>query len=314
MKVSIIIPLYNKAPYIRRALDSALAQTFPDHEIIVVDDGSTDGSPEIVRAESDPRVRLITQPNAGPGLARNQGIAEAKGEYLAFLDADDEWLPAFLERSLALLENYGPSVSSISSGYVQLPGGLSMAPFWQRRGLGDGVYRLEEKTSPQFAVFLLAYLCPWNTVARADRVRHWGGFFRWGKCLYGEDSFLWLKFLLNETVAISLEPLVCFHTEASALSRNLGGPRPVEPILTHPDELYAVCPDPLRGLLTRVLAIRALKTACMLGYWGRWRQARALLRRFCPWSEWRLPRFAAAQVCASPVGAVAGSLCRLVLG
>jgi glycosyltransferase involved in cell wall biosynthesis len=313
MKVSVIIPLYNKAPFIRRALDSVLAQTFSDFEIVVVDDGSTDGGGDIVRACPDPRVRLITQANAGPGPARNRGIAASAGEFLAFLDADDEWLPGFLGKSVALLEKYGPEVASVSSGYLSFPAGRSARQMWEDRGLEDGVYRLRATTAPQFAVYLLAYLCPWNTVARADRVRRWGGYFSRGKCLYGEDSYLWLKFLLNEPVAINLEPLVRYHTEASALARNLAGPRPVEPILTHPQDLYAVCPHGLKDLLTKVLALRALKTVCMLGYWGKWREARALLNRFGGRSAWRLPRFGVAQLWASPVGAAAGLLCRMLL-
>src|SRR5947209_3795753 len=104
MRVSVIIPLYNKAPYVRRTLDSVRAQTFADYEVIVVDDGSTDGGAAVVEGFGDPRFRLIAQPNAGPGAARNRGLAEAGGEFVAFLDADDEWLPTFLERSLALLD------------------------------------------------------------------------------------------------------------------------------------------------------------------------------------------------------------------
>ncbi len=311
MKVSVVIPLYNKAPYVRRSLDSVLGQTCGDFEVIVVDDGSTDGGADVVRACPDPRVRLITQPNAGPGPARNRGIAEARGEYLAFLDADDEWMPTFLEKSLALLEKHSPAVACVSSGYVQEPAGRSMEPMWRQRGLRDGTYRIDATADPQFVVHLLAYLCPWNTVARAEVVRHWGGFFDKGKCLYGEDSFLWLKVLLNETVAVSLEPLVRFHTEASALSKNLAGPRPVEPMLLYPGELEAACPAALRDLLKKVLAIRAIKTTCMLGYWGRWRQGKSLLKQFCPWSAWRLPRFGAALLCASPLGAGAGAVLRL---
>ena len=314
MKVSVIIPLYNKAPYIQRALASALAQTFESFELIVVDDGSTDGGHAVVERCGDPRVRLVRQDNVGPGAARNRGLAEASAPFAAFLDADDEWFPTFLEKSLACLEAHGPEVACVSSGYVQYPAGKSMQPFWHRRGLRDGLYRLGPETSPLFAMYLLAYLCPWNTVVRIETARKWGGYFDRGRCLYGEDSFLWLKVLLNESVAVRLEPLVGFHTEASALSKNIRGPRPVEPMLTHPESIEEICPVELRPLLKNVLALRALKTACMLGYWGRWREARSLLSRFCPWSAWRLPRFGVAQLVATPLGAGAGKLVRLLRG
>jgi len=94
--ISVVIPLYNKAPYIQRALDSVLAQSMQSFEVIVVDDGSTDGGGHIVKANVDPRIRLIEQKNAGVSVARNRGIAEAQAELIAFLDADDAWKPAFL--------------------------------------------------------------------------------------------------------------------------------------------------------------------------------------------------------------------------
>jgi hypothetical protein len=241
-------------------------------------------------------------------------LAEARGEYVAFLDADDEWLPPFLEKSLACLEKYGSEVACVSSGYIQYPAGMSMEHLWRKRGLRDGVVRVEHNSNPLFVVHLLAYLCPWNTVARTEKVRQWGGFFDQWRCLYAEDSFLWLKVLLNESVVVQLEPLVCFHTEASALSKNLKGPRPVEPMLLHPEQLEQACPSHLKELLKKVLAIRAIKTACMLSFWGKWREARTLLNRFCPWSAWRLPRFGIAQVAATPVGAGAGKVARLLAG
>jgi hypothetical protein len=151
-------------------------------------------------------------------------------------------------------------------------------------------------------VYVLAYMSPWSTLVRTEVVRRWGGFFDRRKCLYGEDSFLWLKILMNETICLRLEPLVCYHREASALTGNLGGPRPIEPILTDPAEIAAACPPELSNLLMRVLAFRALKTSCMLGYWGQWREAHALLEQFgrnaslC--SPWLLP----ACICASPLG------------
>ncbi len=95
---TVVIPLYNKEKYIKRTLNSVLKQTFTNFEIVIVDDGSTDKSCEIVEAINDPRIRLIRQENGGPSKARNRGILEAKGEFIAFLDADDEWLPEKLEK------------------------------------------------------------------------------------------------------------------------------------------------------------------------------------------------------------------------
>jgi len=94
--IAVVIPLYNKLNYIKRALDSVLAQTVRDFEIIVINDGSTDGSQRVVERCADPRVRLLHQKNGGVSAARNRGIAAARAELVAFLDADDEWLPEHL--------------------------------------------------------------------------------------------------------------------------------------------------------------------------------------------------------------------------
>ena len=102
-RVSVIIPAYNAAATIAGTVDSVIAQTFQDFEIICVDDGSTDGTLAIVREYGD-RVRLIEQANSGPAAARNNGARNSSGEYLAFLDADDVWTPQFLERCVAALE------------------------------------------------------------------------------------------------------------------------------------------------------------------------------------------------------------------
>ncbi len=296
----------------RRALDSIAVQTFADFEAIVVDDGSTDDGAAILADYPDARFRLIRQANAGPGAARNAGLAQARGEFIAFLDADDEWLPNYLHESVRLLEDSDPEVASVTCGYFEYPSGQSLESMWRKRGLTNGVHRVDAETEPALVVSMLAYMSPCSTLTRAEVIRKWGGFYDREKCAFGEDAFLWLKVLLNETVAFNLKPLVQFHREASGLSKNLNGSRPVEPFLEDPSEIDAACPPALRNLLSQVLAIRAAKTACVLGYWGHWREARSLVRRFTSTKNWRLPYHASAVVCSTPVGSVLGASWRAV--
>ncbi len=106
--ISIIIPAYNAEKYITQALESALEQTYTNIEIIIVDDGSTDTTAEIIKEkyQNDARVKLISQKNAGVAVVRNNGIRVAQGEYIAFLDADDYYLPTKIEREIEFLQNH----------------------------------------------------------------------------------------------------------------------------------------------------------------------------------------------------------------
>lgn len=114
--ISVVIPLYNKEKQIAKTLKTVLDQTFQDFEIVIVNDGSTDNSITEVEKFSDPRIRLIHQENAGVSAARNKGIAEAKGEYIALLDADDEWKPDYLETQMKLATKY-PECEIFVTGY-----------------------------------------------------------------------------------------------------------------------------------------------------------------------------------------------------
>ena len=124
-EVSVIIPAYNAEKYLAECLESVGSQTERNLEIIVVDDGSTDGTAAIVAgfAEADPRLRLIRQPNSGPGPARNTAIAAARGRYLAFVDADDLLLPHALEHMLAAARRHDATmvIARMAKGPRLLP-------------------------------------------------------------------------------------------------------------------------------------------------------------------------------------------------
>jgi len=135
--VSVITPAYNVAPWIGQAMDSVRAQTEGRFEYVVVDDGSTDETADIVRSRAavDPRIRLISSPNAGSGAARNLGITDTTAPYVAFLDGDDRWHPDFLRRLLhAVTTAPGPVGAAFCHTRVMLESGRVVGPRWQPAG------------------------------------------------------------------------------------------------------------------------------------------------------------------------------------
>lgn len=130
-KVSVIIPTFNRAGTLERALKSILRQTFQDFEIIVVDDHSRDNTGDLVREINDPRIFYICHDvNKGGAVARNTGIKQARGEYIAFLDSDDEWLPGKLELQLDLFERSSEDIGVIYTGFFNVDlGGHPLSVF-----------------------------------------------------------------------------------------------------------------------------------------------------------------------------------------
>jgi hypothetical protein len=309
--VSVITPLYNKAPYIVRSLESVAAQTITDLEVIVVDDGSTDGGAQLAEAIADSRFRLLRQANAGPGAARNRGLREAQAPFVAFIDSDDCWLPQFLEQNLQLLKRH-PGAAAVSCGWREHPGGSFPAHWWEACGIEEGMIAISPETSAERVAAMIAYMNPSTVLARAESIRRWGGFYENGS-RYGEDATLWLKVFLNEPLIFHPRPLVTLDVQASELCRNYRGARPIEPFLLDPSILIDACPQPLLPLLERFLKIRACKTASMLGYWGEWRQARELVRRFISPHDWRTPYFPVAILSSSPLVRPVGRLARSLI-
>jgi glycosyltransferase involved in cell wall biosynthesis len=130
--VSTVITSYNKGPYLAEAIDSALAQDYPHQEIMVVDDGSTDHTPEVAGAYED-RIRYVWQENRGPSGAKNRGVLEARGEFIAFLDGDDRWRPGKLTRQIECLHR-NPAAAVIYTDRLVLRGGAIVSPSLHSEG------------------------------------------------------------------------------------------------------------------------------------------------------------------------------------
>lgn len=164
--ISVVIPLYNKAAEIGRAVRSVLAQTLPPREVIVVDDGSTDGSAAVVEAIASPLVRLVRQENRGVSAARNRGIAMASGRHVALLDGDDSWHPEYLGHVTALIARY-PDCGAYGTGFMVDTDG--------RRTVGDTPR--EEGVVDFFRESMTRYvLIPSAATLRRDLVMDVGGF------------------------------------------------------------------------------------------------------------------------------------------
>jgi glycosyltransferase involved in cell wall biosynthesis len=128
--ISIVIPLFNKEAYIQKTLKSALGQTFQNFEVIVVNDGSTDNSLRIVSSIVDSRIKIINQDNAGVSATRNRGVECASSDYIAFLDADDQWKPEFLAKVLALRKEF-PQARTFASAFEVIRSDRGKVPLKQ---------------------------------------------------------------------------------------------------------------------------------------------------------------------------------------
>ena len=202
-EISVVIPLYNKAAEIERTLRSVLAQSVQPREIIVVDDGSTDGSAEIVERVASPLVRLVRQQNAGVSAARNKAISLASGRWVALLDGDDRWCEDYLLTMAQLIERYPDCGAYGSAFYVDNGDKLVVADTPKSEGVVD----FFEESMSRYV------LIPSAAILRRDLVVELGGFPEGMRM--GEDQYLWTKIARVADVAFSPEPKAIYSRAAS---------------------------------------------------------------------------------------------------
>lgn len=212
LTVSIIIPTYNRAPLIGRAIHSVLNQTHQDFELIVVDDGSTDDTEEVVRSFNDERLGYIRlkQNSRTPAVPRNTGIKAARGEYIAFLDSDDEWRLQKLEKQVKAFEEASPKVGTVYTGMWWITENektyLPSADIIER---GDNIHKA-----------LLKGNFVWGSVAliKKECFNRAGMFDE--KLSYGEDADMWLRVSKYYDFKLIDEPLVIAYCTSSGMSAN----------------------------------------------------------------------------------------------
>ena len=211
MKFTIVIPLYNKAAYVVSTIESVLAQTFSDFEVIVIDDGSTDSGPELVAAIKDPRLSLVRQANAGVSAARNRGISLARGEWVAFLDADDRHHPTYLATLLLAHEAY-PHADTIATGFFNVFATEEISPpAW---AACPAELKVELVTDLPRRWMVSATLSTSAVAARTSRLQSMQPCFMPGES-YGEDLDLWFRLAEHSPVALARLPLMAYRCAAA---------------------------------------------------------------------------------------------------
>jgi glycosyltransferase involved in cell wall biosynthesis len=207
-KVSVVIPVYNREKYVRSAVDSILSQTFSDFELLVIDDGSTDGSIAVVQSYSDPRIRFVrNNTNLGVSATRDKGIQLARGEYLAFLDSDDCAYPDRLRKQTAFLDNH-PDYAAVGS----------WSEWMSEEGHPSGRIKRKPTSSKEIAAWRLFQQGIENSasMARTDVLRAYRHREDFDVC---SDFELWARIAANHKLATLPEVLVHRRIHARQLTQ-----------------------------------------------------------------------------------------------
>lgn len=244
---SVVIPLYNKADYIEKAVVSVLQQTYPTFELIIINDGSTDDSWQRVARYNDARIQLIDQPNSGVSVTRNRGVLVASFEYVAFLDADDWWEPTFLEQMAQLIQKYNEAILFGCNYYYVKHGRCKVEPKGLTETFRAGYIDYISAYSSQFCVLLNCSF----VVVQKQAFLAVGGFKP--NLRFSEDFDLWIRLALVGKVAYLNTPLAYSNQDVIAQSRAIGGYN-----LYHPDAHFIFNADYLKAAEQQSVAMKRL--------------------------------------------------------
>lgn len=266
LKFSIIIPLYNKEPYIERAIQSVLRQSVQDFEIIVVDDGSTDRGREIIQKIVDDRLRLVIQQNSGVSVARNNGVSIASFPFLVFLDADDTWEPTFLQEIVNLINEYPDAgIYGSSNNFIYPSGRLYTENFsklfnGKKTGIIDDYFRLFARI--QKSPFSNSNLCIPKKI-----YDEFGGYKSGVKLT--EDSDLWCRIALKHPIAFNISPLANYYLAVEGSTQGVFEPKEYQVAITLREALKQnEVPSHLAASVERMILfqkIALIKRALMAG-------------------------------------------------
>lgn len=246
---SVVVPVHNKEPHVRRSIDSILNQTFKEFELIVVDDASSDGSLRVIEQYNDSRIRVFRRDTPGPGgyAARNLGIQEARYSWIAFLDADDAWEPAYLERMREAIERE-KDIQVFVSGYSVVEGQLKKPNAYYRSAGGKGSHRFD------FITFLRKKPACTDSIVIARDTLLASGAFPDGRSLRGGDQDTWLRVMARVRVGFWIDYLgALYYRDSENMVTKKVGFRLESHIMFHTvNNLLAVESDPaIRKALRR---------------------------------------------------------------
>lgn len=234
-KVSVILPTYNRPVLLARAIESVLAQTFSDWELLVVDNGSTDSTEEMIRKfqERDKRIRYLMEKKKGAGAARNRGLKESQGKWFAFLDDDDEWLPEKLTQQAAFVESHPEMGLLYAQAYVK-----------DRNGKTVGM-KPSTKPALNFLELIRGNTIPLLTVlVRRRCLEKVGGFVESFQGV-AEDYNLWLRVAKEFPIGYLPQPLAVYHLHDGNMSKHpLRRYQGYQAILSTFNGLLKSCHDP----------------------------------------------------------------------